>query len=281
VGAVTVVLLALCGATAGVGLVIVLSALRGRALVTRTGVRVVPVPAARTMAVAASALVAWAVTGWPVAAVGAAAALAAGHRLFGGRTAREAGIAKTEAVAAWTEMVRDAIGAAAGLEEALTATATIAPEPLRADVAALVTRLQREPLASALVAFGDDVRHPSADLVVAALAIAARMEASDLTGLLTRLAEAIRGDARMRIRVEVGRARIRTATKVIVAVVAATIVLLTTFNRSYLDAYDTAPGQVVLAVIAGIFAGGGVLLDRMAALQVPDRFSARRGALAP
>ena len=45
--------------------------------------------------------------------------------------------------------------------------------------------------------------------------IAARLEASDLASLLSRRAEATRGDARMRIRVEVGRTRVRTATKVI------------------------------------------------------------------
>jgi hypothetical protein len=49
-------------------------------------------------------------------------------------------------------------------------------------------------LPDALVAFGKDLNHPSGDLVVAALVIAARMEASDLSGLLSRLAEATRGE---------------------------------------------------------------------------------------
>ena len=228
------------------------------------------------VAVGAGALT-LALTGWPVGGCLAAIAVAAAPRLFGNRRARDASIAKTEAVAAWAEMVRDAIGAASGLEEAIMATASIAPAPLRPAVATLVARLQRDSLAASLVAFGEAVRHPSADLVVAALTIAARMEASDLTGLLTRLSDAIRGDARMRIRVEVGRARIRTATKVIVGVVAATVILLTVFNRGYLDAYDSGVGQVVLLVVASIFAGGGVLLDRMATLRIPDRFTSRLG----
>lgn len=269
---------ALVGALAGGGLLLVAAGLTGRQVFGGSDSRLGYGTVIRYAPVAAVGLVAWMVTGWPVAAVVAVLAVVAARRLFGNRAARDAGIAKTEAVAAWTEMVRDAIGAAAGLEEALIATASIAPEPLRPPVATLVARLQREPLAGSLVAFGDEVRHPSADLVVAALTIAARMEASDLTGLLTRLADAIRGDARMRIRVEVGRARIRTATKVIVGVVAATVVLLTAFNRGYLAAYDTFGGQIVLGVVAAIFAGGGVLLDRMAALQIPDRFSARTGA---
>jgi hypothetical protein len=264
------------GATIGLGLWVLWAAAGDRAGSPRVWVRTAE---ARRLAVPmAFGAAAWMVTGWPVAAAAAVLAALAGSRLFGGGREREASIARTEAVAAWTEMIRDAIGAAAGLEEAVVATAPIAPEPLRPAVAMLVARLQRESLATALVAFGEQVQHPSADLVVAALTIAARMEASDLSGLLTRLADAIRGDARMRIRVEVGRARIRTATRVIVGVVGATVVLLTAFNRSYLAAYDSLTGQLVLVMVAGIFAGGGVLIDRMATLSVPERFRARTGA---
>ncbi len=161
------------------------------------------------------------------------------------------------------------------MEEAITATAPVAPEPIRAEVAQLVRRLRHTSLPVAVAAFGDDVDHPSADLVVAALTIAATTEASDLTGLLSRLAEAIRGEARMRVRVEVDRARLRTATKIILGVVAASIVLLALFNPDYLDAYDGPLGQVVLLVIGAIFATGGWLLVRMAELELPARFSAR------
>src|SRR5690606_9791405 len=113
------------------------------------------------------------------------------------------------------------------LEEAIIATATVAPRPIEPEVRRLVHRLEHQRLPDALVAFGNDLDHPSGDLVVAALVIAARMEASDLSGLLSRLAEATRGEARMRIRVEVGRTRVRTATKVIVGVVIAAVAFLT------------------------------------------------------
>ena len=80
----------------------------------------------------------------------------------------------------------------------------------------------------------------------------------------------------MRIRVEVGRTRVRSATKVILGVVGATVVLLTLLNRGYLAAYDSAGGQVALIVVGGIFALGGWLLARMSGLEQPDRFTARR-----
>src|SRR5690606_33878167 len=119
----------------------------------------------------------------------------------------------------------------------------------------------------------------SADLVVAALVIAARMEVSDLSGLLSRLADAIRDDARIRIRVEVGRSQVRTAAKVIVGVVAATVVLLAVTNRDYLTVYDELGGQLMLLVAGGIFALGGWLLDRMATVDLPERFNARTAAM--
>ncbi|HNG25630.1 MAG TPA: hypothetical protein PLC03_16815, partial [Microthrixaceae bacterium] len=130
-------------------------------------------------------------------------------------------------------------------------------------------------LPDALVAFGNDLNHPSGDLVVAALVIAARMEASDLSSLLSRLADATRGEARMRIRVEVGRTRVRTATKVIVGVVVAAVVFLALVNRDYLAVYDSPVGQLVLAVVGAIFATGGWLLTRMARIDLPERFTAR------
>ena len=278
----TVVMAAL-GGLAGVGAFLVVAGLTGRQVFAarRSGLRgrllasLAPARAAGAVAAGVGVLV---VTGWPVGGLLAAAAVIGGPRLLGGRSGREASIARTEAIAAWTEMVRDSIAAASGLEEAILATAGVAPPAIRTEVTVLVRRMEHQNLSDALAAFGDDVSHPSADLVVAALSIAARMEASDMTGLLSRLAEAIRGEARMRIRVEVGRTRVRTATKVIVGVVGATIALLTVLNRSYLVAYDSPGGQMMLLIVGAIFATGGWMLLHMSELDMPDRFTARSAA---
>lgn len=278
----TVVMAAL-GGLAGVGAFLIFAGLTGRqvfavrrsVLVGRLLDSLAPARAAAAVAAGAGVLL---VTGWPVGGLLAAAAVIGGPRLLGGRSGREASIARTEAIAAWTEMVRDSIAAASGLEEAILATAGVAPPAIRAEVTVLVRRMEHQNLSDALAAFGDDVSHPSADLVVAALGIAARMEASDMTGLLSRLAEAIRGEARMRIRVEVGRTRVRTATKVIVGVVGATIALLTVLNRSYLVAYDSPGGQMVLLIVGAIFATGGWMLLHMSELDMPERFTARSAA---
>ena len=264
---------------AGLGLWIFLAGLTGRQVLPRPSQRTGPGRVGSlsrsTAGAIGAAVVTLLLTGWPVGALLAACAVLGAPKLIGGKAARAEAIQRTEAIATWTEMVRDSIAAASGLEEAINATAAVAPAPIRPEVRRLVSRLERQSLTSALAAFGNDLAHPSGDLVVAALSIAARTEASDLTGLLSRLADAIRGEARMRIRVDVGRTQVRTASKVIVGVVAATIALLAVLNRDYLAVYADPGGQLVLLFVGGIFTLGGWLLVRMAELEMPERFTAR------
>lgn len=276
----TLVLAALASGTA-LGLLLVVAGLTGHELFDSPSRYLQRVRASsllpRAAMAALAALVALAATGWLVGGVMAAVAVLVLPGILGGKAARKQAIDRTEAIASWTEMIRDSIVAASGLEEAIVATAPVAPPPISIEVRTMVRRLDHERLPEALVAFGEDLNHPSGDLVVAALVIASRMEAADLSGLLSRLAEATRGEARMRIRVEVGRTRVRTATKVIVGVVIAAVVFLAIANRDYLTVYDSAGGQVMLAIVGGIFAVGGWLLTRMAEIELPERFTARAG----
>lgn len=273
--------LAPLAAGAALGLLVIIAGLTGRQLFDPSAAHLSRLRASTFLpgaaAAAVAALVTTAVTGWLVGGILAAIAALALPGILGGKAARQRAIDRTEAVASWTEMIRDSIVAASGLEEAIVATAPVAPAPIAAEVRRMVRRLDHQRLPEALVAFGVDLDHPSGDLVVAGLVIASRMEAADLSGLLSRLAEATRGEARMRIRVEVGRTRVRTATKVIIGVVIAAVVFLAVVNRSYLSVYDSAGGQVVLAIVGGIFALGGWLLTRMADIELPERFTARAG----
>jgi hypothetical protein len=184
-----------------------------------------------------------------------------------------------EAIASWTEQIRDTLAAANGLEHAIGATANLAPLPIAASVERLVARVDYEPLPAALRRFADEVDHPMADFVVAALIIAAEKEARDLGALLGHLAESARDEARMRTRVWVGRARSRSAVRIIVAVVVLFVVGLLVFNRAYLQPYDSAGGQVVLALILASFAASFIMMSRMGRIAMPQRFVARRSVI--
>ena len=223
-----------------------------------------------------AAMVVLAVTGWPVAAGSVLVLVLATPRLAAAGGDRADTIERTQAIAAWTEMIRDNMAGAAGLEQALMATAEVAPKAIQSEIRRFTLRLEDQPISDALAALGDDLDHPSADLVVASLANAARMEARELGPLLSRLAESIRGDVRMRLRVEVGRTRIRTSARIVVAVTVATTLFLFVFSRSLLEAYDTTAGQAWLGVVFAVFGLGGWLIRLYGRIEMPERFSARR-----
>jgi hypothetical protein len=266
---------ALVGAGCAAGVLLILSGLRDSGTPAHA-FRVptsVPAGATRRLAVAvAAAVVVGALTRWPVAAVAVGAAGWWWPELFGGRAARDRATARTEAIASWTEALRDTISGAHGLEEAVLTTAAVAPAAIRAEVSALALRLEQEPLDVALRAFAVDLAHPTGDLVVAALTLAARGSAGDLVELLGTLAVAARDEAAMRLRVEAARARLRTAVQVITGCTATTAVGLILLNRSYLAVYATPTGQVVLAGVALVWGVALRWLAQMSEYVTPERF---------
>ena len=275
-------LTAICGGGAGCGLsLIVIGARGGRIFGARgAGVRRSPVPSEQlvarvTCALGAATAVAL-LTKWPVAA---AAAGIVGYglpniRSAAGRHQRE--IARVEAIASWTEQLRDTLSAANGLEHAITAGALLAPGPLAVPVGRLAARLQYEPLADALREFATEVDHPLADFVIAALVMAAEREARDLGPLLGHLADCARDDARMRSRVWVGRARTRTAVRIIGGVVVASVGALYVIDGAYLAPYGTMSGQIVLFAVFTMFAVALATMDRIGQIAMPERFVGKR-----
>jgi tight adherence protein B len=213
-----------------------------------------------------------AATGWPVGAVLAALAGWGAPVLLVGARRHQAAVGRIEAIAGWAEMLRDTMAGSAGLEQAIVATATLAPLPIRAEVATLAVRLEGERLGPALRAFADEVADPTCDLVVAALVLAAEHQAQRLGELLGSLAAAARDQATMRLRVEAGRARTRTSVSVIVGATGALVLGLALFNRGYLAPYDTATGQLVLVLVGGVFAVVFNWLARMTRPVQVDRF---------
>lgn len=276
-----VLLMAALGAGVGLGLFLVLLGARG--------VQVLPpvdtlFPAGTGTGLATAwvvgglliGLLMLALTSWVGAAIGAAALVLGLPWFFGGTRLAGLEIERTQAIASWTEMIRDNLAGAAGLEQALQSTASIAPTPIGREVRSFANRLENQPVADALVHLGTELNHPAADLVVVSLANASRMESRDLGPLLTRLSESIRADVRMRLRVEVGRARIRTSSKIVLAVTIFTMAMIYFSSRDLLAVYDTFGGQFWLLGIFALFIGSLWLMNFYARIDLPDRFTARR-----
>jgi tight adherence protein B len=268
-------LAALCGAGVGLGLLLVIAGWRGVDLPRPTRASTRPKVERANLRIGlavGAAVVVGAATGWPVGALLAALAGWGAPGLLGGAKGGSVAVARIEAIAGWAEMLRDTMAGAAGLEQAIVATATVAPLPIRAEVATLAARLDGERLAPALRAFADEVADPTCDLVVAALILAAEHQAQRLGELLGSLAQAARDQATMRLRVEAGRARTRTSVRVIVGATGGLALGLAVLNRGYLAPYDTAVGQLVLLLVGGVFAAAFMWLAHMTRPATVERF---------
>lgn len=204
------------------------------------------------------------VTGWVVGVALAAAAWFL-PQLVGPDRAYARRVARIEAIAAWTEMLRDVLSAAAGLEQAILETARLTPPAIRPEIASLAVRLSSgQRLAPALRQLAGELDHPMADLVLAALVLAAERHARQLTDLLSSLATTAREQAATWMRVESGRARIRTSVRVVVATTLVFAGGVVVFDRAYLDVYNTPGGQFVLLLVGAMFAAGYAWLTRIA-----------------
>ncbi len=278
-------LAALCGTGAGLGLMIIWAGWRGADPLRGRGSRRAG-PAQRQRAwlrlaaAAAAALVTAAVTGWPAGALLAAAGAWALPRLLGRDRAAAARLARIEGVAAWAEQLRDTLSAAAGLEQAIAATAATAPAAVAAEIADLAAAIQAgQRPAAALRRLAAALDDPAGDLVAAALIQAAEHHARHLAALLSSLAAAAREQASMRMRVAAGRARIRTSARLITAISVAMAAALAVLDRGYLAPYHSAAGQGVLAGAGGLFAAAFGWLARIGAGDgLPQPVLARPGA---
>lgn len=218
-------------------------------------------------------------SGWPAAGLSLGCLAAWIARSAGMEKERQGQIDRTEAIATWVEQLRDGIVAASGLEQVIRSTRDVAPEAIAPEVRRLGSALEHEPTTVALDRFGDDLDHPSGDLVVASLRIASTREARDLNLLLNRLAPSIRDDARMRVRVAVGRAKLRSTGQMMVIVMVAVGAGLTLFGGDYLDVYDSFAGQIVLGV-AGLFAASSLfIVEYMGKTTEAQRFLRREKEL--
>jgi tight adherence protein B len=203
-------------------------------------------------------------------------------RMLGRDRRQDAEVARIEAIATWAEMLRDTLTAGAGLEQAILATAEAAPTPIRVHVGEVAARIRRgDRLGGALRDLAADLADPTADLVIAALVMAAEQHARSLADLLGELAGAARAQASMRLRVAAGRARIRTSVRVIITVTLAMAALLVLVNRPYLSPYSGTTGQLVLLIIGALFAASFTWLDKISRARPAQRYLTQLHALQP
>ncbi|HEU4946238.1 MAG TPA: type II secretion system F family protein [Kribbella sp.] len=270
----------LCGAVVGGAVLLLIIALRGTepkeetpSLFRRSGSAEGRRTLIRLGTGVGVGLIVLAVTRWLVlaAALGLLAGMA--DRFFGGTGEERRAIERLEALATWTEALRDTIAGAVGLEQAIPATAVNAAPAIKPALNLLVDRLRiREPLPAALMRFADDLDDPSADLIVAALVLNARLRGPGLREVLSALADSAREELDVRRKVAAERRSTRRSVQVVVAITLLVAAALILFNPTYVSPYTSFIGQFVLFVVIALYAIGLVWLRRLAKIEVPERF---------
>ncbi|NJP64865.1 type II secretion system F family protein [Streptomyces spiramenti] len=273
-----------CGLAAGGGFALLAVALRGLpprtadevARAERRRAEIARFLGQRSMIAVLLAVAVLVLTGWPVAALAAALLTFVWDKLFGGAAEERAAMARVEALASWTESLRDTIAGAVGLEQAIPASARASAPALREPLNNLVDRLRsRTTLPDALQEFAEELDDSSADIIIASLILNARLRGPGLREVLGALAKSAREEVEMRQRVSAQRASTRRSVQIVVAVSLAFPVGLSIFNSAYVEPYGDALGQLVLGLVCVLFGLGFWWMRSLSRIEVPDRFMVR------
>ena len=238
---------------------------RGLVLTARTRKRV--------LIACGAALLTLVLTRWPVATIAAALAVLFLPRITSSRVAQQRA-AVLEGLEQWTRRLSDMLTASRGLEEALEASARQAPAAIAPAVTALGRRLAaRTDTGQALRAFAADIDDPAGDRIAAALIIATGRRGGAVRDVLNALAVMLARDVATRREIEADRAQHRTTVKWLTVFVLG-FTVFAVLNRSYSAPYGTVSGQVVMALVMALYAGGLAWLYHLGTVSAPGRFLA-------
>ena len=203
-------------------------------------------------AILAGAL-AWLVTGLPMVGLLVGIAVPGAPWLFGVGRAEQRAITRIEAVGEWTRRLRDVSSTGQGLQQAIVATVSTAPEEIGDEVALLAARLQAGWHArDALLAFAGQLSDPMCDQVVAALILHLSDRGERLGDVLSSIATAAAAEVATRREVEAKRTQPRFAVRFLTGMTLLTLAY-GLFNPQYMEPYGTPTGQVVLVVLGSTF----------------------------
>lgn len=212
------------------------------------------------------------VTQWVVAAVGAGLLVLGWDSLAGGAGEERKAMVRLEGLAAWTESLRDTIAGSVGLEQAIPSSVRAASPALQPPLRLLVDRLHsRMPMPEAFRRFADDLNDSSADLVIAALILNARLRGPGLRDMLGALSTSARSELDMRRRVAADRSTTRRSVQIVVGFSVGMSLLLAVFNRTYVEPYNSPLGQLMLAGVVAMYAAGFFWIRRLAKFTLPAR----------
>jgi Flp pilus assembly protein TadB len=278
---ITLLAAVLIALAAGTGLLIILSALRPasplRPLTPLARLRTSiagPLLGLRLIGGVGAGIGVLLLTRWPVAAAAITVLVVFWPGLFGATVSSRDRVTQLEALAMWTESLKDLVSGATGLHEAIPASMATAPAVLSKPLHRLSGLIgAREPLPTALRQLAEDLADPSADLVIAALVMNAETRGPGLAASLDRLACSIREELELRRSIEASRRGGRRSVQIMsVAVAVMACLMAFVLPPQFTAPYRTPAGQLVLLIVFAIFTGCFLMLRRLGDPDIPDTF---------
>ncbi len=181
-------------------------------------------------------------------------------------------VQRNDALASWIENLRDVLVAGDQPIGAIAATVSSCQPSIRPQVRRLAAGLGRQDPDVVFRRFADDLNDPLGDLVAAGLLIAVQRGARTVA-VLTALAEQARHQADRERLVAAERAPIQREVNLLTLIMGTLLVALLVFGRAeYLRPYNSAGGQLFLAVVMSIYAVLLLRVQRLARSPRPSRF---------
>ncbi len=220
-----------------------------------------------------AALLVLAFSGWVVPALVVAVATWATIGAWQRRDRRaDSDVERTDALASWIENLRDVLIAGDQPIGAINATVATCGPSIRPQVRRLAAGLGHQDPDVVFRRFADEIDDPLGDLIAAGLLIAVQRGARTVA-VLDSLAEQARHQADRRRIVDAERAPVQREVTLLTVIMGSLIVGLLVFGRAdYLRAYDSAGGQLFLAVVLAVYAMLLVRVQRLARYPRPSRF---------
>jgi Flp pilus assembly protein TadB len=214
-------------------------------------------------------LMVWAYTGWPVQGLLAGAAVMGLPFVLHPGGPAQARIERLEALAQWLNHLAGVHTAGISLTQTIRASAKSAPAPISGHVQALAQRLHSGMEAQlAFAMFADELADGVSDHVVLLMQSHAVYKGPGLSTALEALAVTIHQQAADARDVEADRASVRKSSRQ-VSIVICIVVMGCMLNQAWSSWYASPLGQIVLAVLGGLFAWTLAWLRRIARTQ-PD-----------
>lgn len=221
----------------------------------------------RGVGAATGAVVGYALTGWETAAVaGGVLGAVIPVALLRTRSERDR-LRRMEAIAEVSGRIRDALRSGIGIQDALAQAARRPPAGLESPLRRLISEAKISGLAAAAVAFAERLADPAADLFASALTLSEHLGSRDTSELLDSLTESTSARAASLREARVRQTRNRVSAQIVAVAPVLLLLGIKHANPAFLEPFDTASGQMVLAAAFGMIAGGYLLMLRMARIE--------------